>query len=66
MSNARLGREEELAALKRLDVQARLFEHKAAGPTLECLIEKEFRDSSVLGGRSVFGWEPAMADNKRA
>jgi len=38
VSKARLGREEELGALKRLDAQARLLEHHASGPHVEELI----------------------------
>ena len=43
--NAKLGRQEELGALKRLDEQARLLEQKASGPPVEELISNE-RDRS--------------------
>jgi uncharacterized protein len=56
--NARLGRDEELAAIKRLDDQARLVERREAGPSLEAHIAEERRMSHSYGGRSVFGWEP--------
>jgi hypothetical protein len=56
---AKLGREEELGALKRLDDQSRLLEGRAAGPSLDTFIAKERRDSHAYGGRSVFGWEKA-------
>jgi hypothetical protein len=56
---AKLGRDEELAALKRLDVQSRRLERSAAGPTVEALIGEERRASHAYGGRSVFGWEEA-------
>jgi len=58
VSNARLGREEELGALKRLDEQARLLEHHASGPHVEELIAEERKRSHSYGGRSVFGWAP--------
>ena len=58
LSNARLGREEELGALKRLDEQARLLEHHASGPPVEELIADERERSHSYGGRSVFGWAP--------
>ena len=59
VSNAKLGREEELGALKRLDDQAR----HARGPTLEGYISAERAASHAYGGRSVFGWEePATTD----
>jgi uncharacterized protein len=58
--NAKLGREEELGALKRLDAQARLLERHVSGPTVEQLISDERRRSPDYGGRTVFGWaEPA-------
>jgi hypothetical protein len=57
VAKAKLGRDEELAALKRLDAQARLLERGARGPSVEALIAHERRDSHAYGGRSVFGWE---------
>ena len=56
--NARLGRGEELAAVRRLDDQARRLERHATGPSVQTLVEEEFRQSHRYGGRSVFGWEP--------
>jgi hypothetical protein len=61
VSKARLGREEELGALKRLDEQARLLEHHASGPLVEELISEERESSHLNGGRSVFGWEQPSA-----
>jgi len=62
VQNAKLGREEELAALKRLDDQARLVERFASGPPVEELIAQERRLSHSYGGRSVFGWEQPPED----
>lgn len=59
VQNARLGYQEELFALKRLDAQARLLEETATGPTVDELIRNERRESHQLGGRSIFGWEGA-------
>jgi hypothetical protein len=56
VSNARLGREEELGALKRLDEQARLLEHHASGPHVEELIAQERERAHLYGSRSVLGW----------
>jgi hypothetical protein len=56
VSNARLGREEELGALKRLDEQAGLLEHHASGPSVEEMIADERERSHSYRGRSVFGW----------
>ncbi|VTZ49601.1 conserved hypothetical protein [Methylocella tundrae] len=55
--NAKLGREDELAALKRLDDQARGIELRASDRPVEELIAEELRLSHSYGGRSVFGWE---------
>jgi hypothetical protein len=56
--NAKLGREEQLEAIRRLDVQSRRLEAHAAGPSVEALIADEMKQSHAHGGRSVFGWEP--------
>lgn len=55
--NARLGRDEELDALRRLDAQARALERGATGPAVPELIADEMEASPDYGGRSVFGWE---------
>jgi uncharacterized protein len=60
VQHARLGREEELAAVQRLDDQARRLERHATGPSVDALIEQERYDSPLYGGRSVFGWEPGQ------
>jgi uncharacterized protein len=57
MRKAKLGREEELGALKRLDEQSRRLERRASDASLEALIAREREDSHSFGGRSVFGWE---------
>ncbi|HEU5275901.1 MAG TPA: DUF763 domain-containing protein [Xanthobacteraceae bacterium] len=54
---ARLGHGEELAALKRLDDQARRIECEATGPGTGAIIARERAHSHAYGGRSVFGWE---------
>jgi uncharacterized protein len=55
VQKAKLGRDEELGALKRLDDQSRLMERHAPGPSVEELIAEERRQSHRYGGRSVFG-----------
>ena len=57
VSNAKLGREEQLGALQRLDEQARRLERHARGPSLEAHLAAERAASHSYGGRSVFGWE---------
>ncbi|TXH99307.1 MAG: DUF763 domain-containing protein [Rhizobium sp.] len=54
----RLGRDEELSALKRLDDQSRMLERYVTGPDLKEIVAGEFDRSFSYGGRSVFGWEP--------
>jgi hypothetical protein len=56
---AKLGREEEIGALRRLDDQSRQVERYVTGPSLKEIVAGEFDQSHLLGGRSVFGWEPA-------
>ena len=56
--NAKLGREEQLEAIRRLDVQSRRLEAHARGPSVEALIADEMQQSHAYGGRSVFGWQP--------
>src|ERR1700676_2071535 len=58
VQKAKLGRDEELGALRRLDEQARKLEGHASGPALEKLIAEELEHAHAYGGRSVFGWEP--------
>jgi len=55
---ARLGHGEELAAIRRLDEQARKLEATTSGPLLDDFIAEERARSHEYGGRSVFGWEP--------
>jgi uncharacterized protein len=62
---AKLGREEELGALRRLDEQARLLERCASGPPVEELIAGEREQSHNYGGRTVFGWAKASASQPR-
>ena len=61
---AKLGNDERLDAIRRLDAQARQLERRAAGPTFEGFIAAECRCSPAYGGRSVFGCEtrPAAAE----
>jgi uncharacterized protein len=61
VQNAKLGRDEEMQALKRLDDQARKLERSARGPSLEAFIARERAASPALDGRSVFGWEAELA-----
>ena len=55
---AKLGQSEELAAIRRLDDQARRLEAEARGPSLEALLADERARSHAFGGMSVFGPEP--------
>ncbi|MER8764050.1 MULTISPECIES: DUF763 domain-containing protein [unclassified Mesorhizobium] len=57
VQKARLGRDEEIGALRRLDDQSRQVERYVTGPSLKEIVAGEFEQSHLLGGRSVFGWE---------
>jgi hypothetical protein len=61
VQKAKLGRDEETQALKRLDDRAWQLEHMASGPSLEAFVATEQNVSPLLGGRSVFGWEEEIA-----
>ncbi|MCX5495566.1 DUF763 domain-containing protein [Kaistia dalseonensis] len=54
---AKLGNDEELAALKRLDEQSRRLEQEVRGVDVREEIMRERERSPAYGGRSVFGWE---------
>lgn len=61
VAKAKLGQAEELAAIRRLDDEARRLERHATGPSVEALFAEERARSHAYGGRSVFGDEPAPA-----
>jgi uncharacterized protein len=63
---AKLGRDEKMLALQRLDSQARRLEATAEGPALESFLAAERAASSALDGRSVFGWESDLAAKKKS
>jgi hypothetical protein len=54
VAKARLGSSEELAAIRRLDVQARALERTATGPSLPAFIAEERRRAPEYGGRTAF------------
>jgi hypothetical protein len=56
VAKAKLGDDDRLEALRRLDAQARRLE-RAGGETFDTILEEERRRSPDYGGRSVFGWE---------
>jgi hypothetical protein len=64
VQKAKLGRAEELGALKRLDDQARQLERHATGPTVQELMTQERQRSPSYDGSSVFGWENGQTSAK--
>lgn len=56
MAKAKLGREEQLGAIRRLDDEARRLERWVTGPDVDAHIAEERRRSPDYGGRTVFGW----------
>jgi len=63
VAHAKLGNDEKLDAIRRLDVQARALERTATGPSFERHLVDERRDSHLYGGRTVMGWAaPSAAD----
>lgn len=58
LERARLGNDDRLAALRRLDDQARRLERCTAGPDLGAFVAEERRRAPERGGRTVLGPEP--------
>jgi hypothetical protein len=58
VEQAKLGRDEKLGAIRRLDEQARRLEAYVSGPSFEEHLTEERSRSSGFGGMSVFGPEP--------
>jgi hypothetical protein len=65
VQQAKLGVDERMTALKRLDDQARRLEASARGPSFEAVVANERNQSAAYGGRSIFGWESELRDDGR-
>jgi uncharacterized protein len=63
VQKAKLGRDEELGALQRLNEQARKLERHARGPSVEKLIAEECDLSHSYGGRSSL-WMGTTSDKR--
>jgi hypothetical protein len=61
VDRARLGEEDRLAALKRLDAEARRLEVAARGPSFDAFVDEERAASRAYGGRTVFDREEERA-----
>lgn len=59
VSKAKLGNDERLEALARLDREARRLESVVSGLDIDDVLREERSRSHEYGGRSTFGWEPA-------
>lgn len=59
VTNAKLGNDERVEALTRLDREARRLEAIVEGPAIDHVLRDEQSGSHAYGGRSTFGWEPA-------
>ena len=67
VESAKLGNDEKIGAIRRLDEQARRLERHATGPRFDRFIAEERDRSHDYGGRSVFGWEaPASGSAERS
>ncbi|HYE29501.1 MAG TPA: DUF763 domain-containing protein [Allosphingosinicella sp.] len=62
VGQAKLGRDEKLAAIRRLDGLARRLETQVSGPSFDAVMAEERDRSHEYGGRSIFGWEPPGAE----
>jgi len=63
VQQAKLGADERMNALKRLDDQARRLEASARGPSFDAFAANERTQSAAYGGRSIFGWESDLRDH---
>jgi hypothetical protein len=61
LENARLGNDERLAAIRRLDAQARRLERTAAAPSFEAHLAHERASSQRCGGRVASARRPGGA-----
>jgi uncharacterized protein len=66
ISAAKLGDDDKLGAIRRLDAQARQLERHASGPSLDAFTAEERRRSHEYGGRTVFGWAPSEPRSGKA
>jgi len=64
VDRAKLGRDDALFALRKLDAESRRLERAANGPAFDDFISDEFVRSHEYGGRSVFGWELPLAGRR--
>ncbi|NLG75374.1 MAG: DUF763 domain-containing protein [Xanthomonadaceae bacterium] len=60
VSQAKLGNDEKLAAVRRLDEQARALECVATGASFDALVGEERRRAGEYGGRTVFGGSASL------
>lgn len=57
IGNAKLGQDDQLHALRRLDAESRRLEVFAEAISFERAVQEERARSASYGGRSIFGWE---------
>jgi len=57
VSRAKLGQDDQLHALQRLDAESRRLEKFASAANFERVVAEERARSASYGGRSIFGWE---------
>jgi hypothetical protein len=55
VDRAKLGEDDRLAAVRRLDAESRRLEAAAEGPGIEAILASEWQASAAYGGRTVFG-----------
>jgi uncharacterized protein len=63
VQKAKLGQDEQLSALQRLDRESRRLERAATGPSVDAFIAQERQVSPDYDGRSVFGWERELVSS---
>jgi len=66
VSNAKLGRDDRLEALARLDRESRRLETVVEGPSFDEVLQDERSQSHAYGGRSTSGWTPPPESGAQA
>ena len=66
VSQAKLGRDAQVGALKRLDDQARQLERTATGQSFDAFVAKDAPAPPCSVAGSVFGWEADLTASAKA
>lgn len=66
VGKAKLGQDDQLHALRRLDAESRRLETYSDAVSFERVVWEERARSAEYGGRSIFGWESSNGLNRKS